>query len=119
MDSSTEAAHPTNGHASTAHIDADEELDSDVRELAELYSEMATAIARHPEEVRLRVVQGEGDSVILELDGHPKDIGIFIGRNGKNISAMRTIMIAAARKRRVHVMVEILQPERDEREDAR
>ena len=62
---------------------------------------IAQALAEFPGEIRVTEIHGQQTS-ILELRSSPKDIGRLIGRSGKTIGALRTLLgnLAAKQKRR-------------------
>ena len=49
------------------------------------------ALAEHPDAVVVTEVTGK-QTTILELRCHPKDVGRLIGRSGKTIAAIRTLV---------------------------
>jgi hypothetical protein len=75
-----------------------------MKELLEL---IAKALVDHPEEVQVRLVEGQ-QVTVLELCVHPEGVGKVIGRHGRTAEALRTILSAAGMKRHKHVTVEIL-----------
>jgi uncharacterized protein len=75
-----------------------------MRELLEM---VAKALVNHPEEVDVRLVEGQ-EVIVLELRVHPEDAGRVIGRHGRTADALRTILGAAGRKLHKRVTVEIL-----------
>jgi hypothetical protein len=75
-----------------------------VKELLEM---LAKALVDHPEEVRVRSVEGQRVTV-LELSVHPEDGGHVIGQHGRIAEALRTILGAAGRRLHKRVTVEIL-----------
>lgn len=75
--------------------------------MKELLTTVAKALVDHPENVEVREVEGER-SVILELKVHPDDVGKVIGRSGRIIDALRTIVKASAAKQQKRVSVELL-----------
>ncbi|HEX2715618.1 MAG TPA: KH domain-containing protein [Candidatus Acidoferrales bacterium] len=68
---------------------------------------IARALVDRPEEVKVRLVEGERLTV-LELCVHPEDVAKVIGRQGRTAEAIRTILGAVGRKLQKHVTVEIL-----------
>lgn len=52
---------------------------------------VARALVDHPQDVTVTEVQGK-QTTILELRCHPKDAGRLIGRSGKTIAAVRTLL---------------------------
>jgi predicted RNA-binding protein YlqC (UPF0109 family) len=75
--------------------------------LEELLEAIAKTLVNHPEEVKVRAVQGE-TMTILELRVHPEDIGQVIGRQGRTAQALRRIIGAAGMKLYKRVTVEII-----------
>jgi uncharacterized protein len=69
---------------------------------------IAKALVDHPEEVEVRLVEGQ-HVIVLELCVHPEDLGKVIGRHGRTAEALRTIFGAAGMKLQKHVMVEIIE----------
>jgi len=75
-----------------------------VRELIEI---MAKALVEHPDQVQVSEIAGENASII-ELKTAKEDIGKVIGKRGRNVQAMRTILNAASAKLRKRVVLEII-----------
>ncbi|MBI2877908.1 MAG: KH domain-containing protein [Candidatus Tectomicrobia bacterium] len=62
------------------------------------------AIVDQPELVKVNGVEGE-NSVVIELKVAKDDMGKVIGKEGKTISAIRTILSATrAQKRKRHIL---------------
>jgi hypothetical protein len=68
------------------------------------------AIATNPEGV---VVNSslDGDRTVLTVQVDPADVGRVIGRQGRTINAVRTIVKAAGLKSQQHVSLDLLTPE--------
>ena len=66
-------------------------------DMKELIEYIARSLVDHPEEVAVRVVEGE-KTLVLELRVHQDDMGQVIGKNGRSARAMRTLLNAAATK---------------------
>jgi predicted RNA-binding protein YlqC (UPF0109 family) len=75
--------------------------------MKELIEAIAKALVDHPEQVQVRVVEGE-QVTVLELRVHPEDLGKVIGRQGRTAKSMRTILAAAGMKVRKRITLEIL-----------
>jgi len=60
----------------------------------------------YPEQVKVKEL-GSSQTSVLELSVAKQDIGKIIGRKGRNIAAIRTIMTAASGKLRKRVIVEV------------
>jgi len=63
-----------------------------------------------PEQVDIREVDGER-ALVFEVRLNPSDIGKVIGKSGRTITAIRTLLINAAAKNSKRVMLEIIEPE--------
>jgi len=75
-----------------------------LRELVEL---IIKGIVDNPDKVEINEIIGERSS-IFEIRVDPKDIGKVIGRQGRNIKSIRTIVNAAAQKGDKRVIIEIV-----------
>jgi len=76
--------------------------------LKELVEAIAKALVDHPENVQVRAVEGE-QVIVFELRTHPEDLGKVIGRHGRNVDAIRTILNAAGVKLKKRFTLEILE----------
>ena len=81
--------------------------------MKELVERIVTAMVDYPEEADVREIEGSNVK-IMEIRVSKQDVGKLIGKKGRNINAIRTI-VAAAGKGRGH-MVEVLGKDRDDRE---
>ncbi len=68
------------------------------------------ALVDHPEQVEVKEVDGER-VVVFELHLNPSDIGKVIGKSGRTITAIRTLLTSAAAKGGKRAMLEIIEPE--------
>lgn len=73
----------------------------------ELVEHIVTALVDFPDQVTVQEISGTA-SVVLEVRVAEDDIGRVIGRNGRVINAIRTILQALAAKEGKRVTVEIL-----------
>ena len=69
----------------------------------------------YPDKVRINEIGGT-QTLIIELGVEKADIGKIIGKKGKTINAIRTLLISVASRNGVRVNLEILEDE-DEDED--
>ena len=76
--------------------------------MKKLLEAMAKALVDHPDQVRVRAIEGEL-VIVLELRVDPSDLGKVIGREGRMALAIRTILSAAGTKLRRRVTVQILE----------
>ena len=75
-----------------------------MRELIEL---IIRGIVDNPDKVEINEIIGERSS-IFEVRVDSNDIGKVIGRQGRNIKSIRTIVNAAAQKDNKRVIIEIV-----------
>jgi predicted RNA-binding protein YlqC (UPF0109 family) len=68
------------------------------------------ALVDHPEEVDVKEVDGER-VVVFELRLNQTDVGKVIGKSGRTITAIRTLLTSAAAKQGKRAMLEIIEPE--------
>lgn len=68
---------------------------------------LARALVDKPDEVNVRVVEGE-DGMVIELHVAPEDMGKVIGKQGRIAKAIRTLVKASATRQRKRVTVEII-----------
>ena len=66
-------------------------------DMRELLEEMIKAIVDKPDEVSLELNEGE-NTVIYELKVGEGDVGKVIGKKGKNVGSLRTLLSAATAK---------------------
>jgi predicted RNA-binding protein YlqC (UPF0109 family) len=76
--------------------------------MKELVIFIARALVDKPDEVEVKVIEGERTTVI-ELRVAETDLGKVIGRQGRTARAMRIIVNAAAAKLKKRVVLEILE----------
>jgi len=76
--------------------------------MKELVEYIARALVDHPDDVTVRVVEGERTKV-LELKVHPEDMGQVIGKQGRTAKAIRTLLSAAATKEKLRAVLEIVE----------
>ena len=76
--------------------------------MKELILVMARALVDKPDEVEVRVIEGDV-TTILELKVAKEDLGKVIGKQGKTAHAMRTILIATATKLKKRAVLEIIE----------
>lgn len=73
----------------------------------ELVEYMASSLVDDPESVRVREIEGSSGTV-LELTVADGDMGRVIGRRGRVVNAMRTLVDVVARKKGERIMLEIV-----------
>jgi hypothetical protein len=85
-----------------------------MKELVEL---LARALVDRPELVDVRETEDER-SIMLELRVAPGDVGQVIGRQGRTIKALRTLVHAAAIRSQKNASLEVIDEEREARRAA-
>ena len=75
--------------------------------MKELVEAIARALVDHPDQVQVRAVEGE-QVTVLELHVHPEDLGKVIGRQGRNVRALRTLLSAAGVRARKRYTLEVI-----------
>ncbi|MFQ5702085.1 MAG: KH domain-containing protein [Acidobacteriota bacterium] len=76
-----------------------------MRDLIEL---IAKSLVDDPESVRVEQVENES-TTLLELEVAPEDVGRVIGRHGRTVQALRTILDTAGIKWNRDFSLEILE----------
>lgn len=76
--------------------------------MKELIEFIAKKMVEHPEDVQVRLIEGE-DSQNYELQVNPEDMGRIIGKNGRTAKAIRTLVSSAAAKTNVYANLEIVE----------
>lgn len=79
--------------------------------MKELVEFIVKQLVDHPSEVHVQEVDGER-AVILEVRLNSADIGKVIGKSGKTINAIRSLLACASAKRGKRVLLEIIEPEK-------
>ena len=62
----------------------------------------------HPEKVRINEVGGT-QTLIIELTVEKSDIGKIIGKEGRTINAIRTLLMSVASRNGIRVSLEIIE----------
>jgi uncharacterized protein len=74
---------------------------------ADLLEYLARGLVDEPDAVRVERTEREDGVVVLMLHVAPDDVGKVIGRQGRLVRALRTVVRAAAARSRERVAVEI------------
>jgi len=75
--------------------------------MKQLIEEMAKELVDRSDEVNVREI-ASNSLTIYELTVAKSDMGLIIGRNGRNLEALRTIVAAIGSKHQRKAMVEVL-----------
>jgi predicted RNA-binding protein YlqC (UPF0109 family) len=76
--------------------------------MKELVEVIAKALVDNPDQVAVRAVEN-AHGTMLELRVHPADLGKVIGRQGRTIRSIRTILGASGIKLKKRFSLEILE----------
>lgn len=76
--------------------------------MKELVEYIAKALVDEPDDVRVDVIESN-QTIIVELRVAKKDLGKIIGKQGRNVSAVRTILSAASAKHQKKSVLEIIE----------
>jgi len=74
----------------------------------DLIEYIAQSLVDHPEQVSVQEVEGE-TVTILELSVAGEDLGKVIGKHGRTVKAMRSLLVAAGIKANQKTMLEIIE----------
>ncbi len=75
--------------------------------MTDLVRTIITPLVEHPEEIQVSETS-DGTVITVEVRVAPDDMGRVIGKGGRVINAVRTVVKAAATKRNNKVFVEVL-----------
>ena len=76
--------------------------------MKDLITDIIKALVDHPEEVSVNEIES-AQSVVLEVMVDKSDMGKVIGKRGRNVQAIRTILGAAAGKTRKRYILELVE----------
>jgi uncharacterized protein len=76
---------------------------------ADLLEFLARGLVDEPDAVRVERTEREDGVTVLKLHVAPGDVGKVIGRQGRLVRALRTVVRAAATRSRERISVEIAQ----------
>ena len=69
---------------------------------------LARAIVSHPDEVSVERFEEDDGTIVLELEVAEEDAGQVIGRGGRTINALRTLVRASAVRDGRRVLVDVV-----------
>ena len=76
--------------------------------MRELIEHIARALVEKPDDVKVTEIAGES-TLILELRVAREDLGRVIGKQGRTVRSMRTLLAAIATKQNKKVNLEIIE----------
>ena len=66
------------------------------------------ALVDHPGDLRITEIEGER-TIVFELRCHPEDVGKVIGKSGKTVGAIRTLLSTVAARQNRRAMLEVVE----------
>jgi len=79
--------------------------------MKELIEYIVKSIVDNPEEVEVAQIDGES-TIVFELRVKQEDVGKVIGKKGRTINAIRTLVNATAAKSGMRAMLEIVEEDK-------
>ncbi len=76
--------------------------------MQDLLAYLARSLVDSPDEVSVESFEEEDGTVVLELHVGEDDAGKVIGRGGRTVAALRTVMKAAAVRQGNRVLVDVV-----------
>jgi predicted RNA-binding protein YlqC (UPF0109 family) len=91
-----------------AAVPEQSEQDRTVSEMKDFIEFIARSLVDYPDEVEVRRIDGE-KTMVFELRVNKSDIGKIIGKSGRTIRAIRTLLTTTAAKHGQRAVLEILE----------
>jgi uncharacterized protein len=76
--------------------------------MQELIEYVVKTLVDHPEDIRISAIEGER-TIVFELRCHPDDVGKVIGKSGKTVGAIRTLLSTVAARQNKRAMLEVVE----------
>ena len=76
--------------------------------MEELLEFLARALVDRPDEVSVEGFDEDDGTIVLEIRVADEDVGKVIGRGGRTVSSLRTVMRAVASRRDERVLVDVV-----------
>lgn len=76
--------------------------------MEDLLEFLARALVDRPEDVSVEGFDEDDGTIVLELRVADDDVGKVIGRGGRTVSSLRTVMRAVASRQDERVMVDVV-----------
>jgi hypothetical protein len=83
--------------------------------MKDLIDYVAKAVVDNPDQVKVTQIDGES-TVVFELRVNQQDVGKIIGKQGRTINAIRTLLNATAAKAGLRAMLEIVEEGKPKKE---
>jgi predicted RNA-binding protein YlqC (UPF0109 family) len=76
--------------------------------VGELLAFLARSLVDHPDEVAVTSYEEDDGTLVLELHVDAEDVGLVIGRGGRTINALRSLVRASAVREGRRVLVDVV-----------
>lgn len=76
--------------------------------MKQLIEYIVKELVEHPDEVRITEIDGER-TVVFELRCNQEDVGKVIGKSGKTVGAIRTLLSTVAARQGRRAMLEVVE----------
>ena len=76
--------------------------------MKELIEYVVKTLVDHPDDLRITEIEGER-TIVFELRCHPDDVGKVIGKSGKTVGAIRTLLSTVAARQNRRAMLEVVE----------
>jgi hypothetical protein len=76
--------------------------------MEDLLEFLARALVDRPDEVSVEGFEEDDGTVVLEIRVAEDDVGKIIGRGGRTVSSLRTVMRAVASRKDERVLVDVV-----------
>ena len=76
--------------------------------MKDLLAVIAEHMVDYPDQVSVKEIDGS-NTIVLELEVAKQDLGKIIGAKGRNIGAIRTLMMAVSGKIHKRIVVELVE----------
>jgi hypothetical protein len=86
------------------------ETDDAIHKLHQMIGLLVAALVDDPNNIQITATEGHS-LVIFEIRCRQEEMGKIVGKSGRNIQALRTILSAVGAKHRKRVQVELIEPE--------
>jgi predicted RNA-binding protein YlqC (UPF0109 family) len=74
----------------------------------DLVEYLARSLVDHPDEVRVESFEEDDGTLVFELHLNEDDVGKVIGRSGRTVNALRTVVRAASVREGKRVLVDVV-----------
>jgi uncharacterized protein len=76
--------------------------------MEDLLEFLARALVDRPDEVSVEGFDEDDGTIVLEIHVAEEDVGKIIGRGGRTVSSLRTVMRAVASRQDERVLVDVI-----------